>query len=1267
MIKTLHFFLILCLSVQLFSQDERVILWSEDIKTIQQDSFVTVLNFEQSIKHALIGDNRIYFEKIPTQCTECDIELVDLHYLDVSDSELTKISKENLSDTVKYDYFIGTERKNNYLFFYLEPFRIINNTVQKLSHFKIKINEQELVFNSQKKTLISNSILSTGNWFKIGVTQTGLHKLDSDFLNSMGVDIASISPKNIRIYGNKAGMLSEGGEAEIDDLQELSISVIGEDDGVFDDDDFILFYGQSPHVWEYEDNEFVHQKNIYSSKTYYFICFDLGPGKRIESIPAGTDIFDNVVSSYDAYFFYEKDKFNLVNTGRQWFGASFMHDSNQNFNIPIDHWHTNDVLFRTRVAATSSSSFSITSGSNYIGLIEISNPESGAYYKAEEEIITCQLSGTNSSINFNYNNDNTSADAWLDYFTIQGRADIIYDNTGQLLFRDTQSVGPDFVTNFRISSPESVILTWDVTDPLNVINIPLVENNQEFYFQTSTTNLKEFLVFNDTYQDAITPQFIASVPNQNIRGFDYPSYIIVTHPDFIEPANRLADYHRTQNNENVLVATTQQVYNEFSTGSQDISAIRNLVKMFYDRAEKDKIPKNLLLFGDASFDYKNNLYNNSNFVPTYQSFESSNIEDSYCTDDYFGVLEDDEGLWNDGKIRLSQENDLIDIGIGRIPASSVIDAEGFVDKVLTYHDINSRGDWKNKVCIVADDIDQSWEYILIKDAEELATDLESLCPQFNINKIYLDSYSQITASGSQRYPDAQNDLRTQINEGALIVTYFGHGGEIGLASERVLELSDINGFSNINNLPVFVTATCEFTRYDDPTRISAGEHLILNPNGGAIGLYSTSRTVLAGPAGSLAKSLHNYLPDKTQDYTFGESMFRAKNAIGTNSVGRKFLFFGDPNLKLPHPEFTVNTTSIVLLDSLGQEIVSNTNGVNDTIKALSYVRIYGEVIDDNNSVIDFSGDLYATIFDKKSLFITLNNDGAHEPVDYEMQKNIIYKGAVNVFNGYFTLDFIVPKDISYQYGPGKLSYYATDTILGEAAGFYNNMRVGGMSNDFAFDSSGPEINLFMNDTHFVSGGYTNTDPELLALLFDESGINTIGTAIGHDLTAVLDEDISNQYILNNYYEADFNTFQSGKVRYPFYDLPEGTHVLQLKAWDVHNNSSTAQIEFLVTSSTELAIEYLLNYPNPSSSFTRFAFEHNRPNEELDIRLDIFSISGDLVKTISGTIFTTGFREESISWNIDSSIDPGIYIYRLWVQSQNDETISQKTEKLIIVR
>ena len=1251
---------------------ERFIYWEGQITSVFDHKTINLLDFKNSIYNNELSSNRLYFEKIPTDCDIVSIDVIEQQYETVSNEELNSVVLGDLKSNFWYDYNVRVERKQKSVYLFINPFRNNNGVVEKLISFKLRINPCSET-NMELNNFVENSVLNSGSWYKIGVTQSGVHELDIDFLNNLNINVSSLDPRNIRLYGNQAGMLHEGNDLlEIDDLKELSIQVLGEDDGLFDINDKVLFYGQSPHTWTYDNDTFVHEKNIYTDTTYYFISFDLGPGKRILNEANNTTNVNDYINSYDEYYYYENDLINLVNTGRQWFGEAFAFNPNQSFNYnatKIDL--TESVQLTMNFAARSSigTSFNVNINSNdTTAFIPYVSSNSNSYYKStllEQEF---NPSSGNLNLSLNYNNSgNTSALAWLDYYRLVFRNKLIFDGQ-QFIFRDAKSVNQDAISRFSINFPlfttiENIPHIWDVTDPLNVHEQDYTLFNDSISFIVETTDLREFLIFNKI--DNLTPSINGLISNQNIHNSEQPSYIIITHPLFYNAANRLADYYRN-NNELVLLCTTEQVYNEFSTGSVDVSAIRNLIRMFYNRAQStEETPKNVLLFGDASFDYKNITYTNSSFVPTYQSYVSNSIETSYCTDDYFGVLDFSEGNW-DGGLNSSINSDLIDIGVGRIPVTSLASAESFVDKVLLYNQ-NSEGAWKNNVCFVADDADANWEDALIIHADALANKIDTAYNSFNVKKVYLDSYSQSLSSGAQRYPEAQADLIRVVEEGVFIVTYVGHGGEIGWASERVLELSDINNFSNINKLPLFITATCEFTRYDDPSRVSAGELLLLNPNGGAMGLFSTSRTVSESSTYSLVDALYNYLPDQDLDLTLGEVLRHAKNdpTSGSNIVKRKFSFFGDPNIKLSFPKFNIETTGIELLDSIGNVIDDYT----DTINALSHVKLDGQVTNNFNEIVsDFNGELFVTVFDKEFSTFTLNNDGFLDvPFEYILQNNAIYVGNVDVVNGVFSLQFIVPKDISYYYGDGKISYYANDISIGDASGYDESLSIGGVSDYASSDLDGPIIQLFMNDSTFKYGGITSSNPSLLAVLFDDSGINTLGTGIGHDLTVILDDNTANQYILNNYYQADLNSYQSGLVSFPFSSLSEGIHTLTFKAWDVHNNSNSEELEFFVTNSEQLAIAHLLNYPNPCSSYTTFVFEHNRSDELLDVKIDIYSLDGKLVNRISKSVVSSGFREVSAKWNIDESIPKGIYLYKLHVQSQLDQSIIEKTEKLIILR
>lgn len=689
-----------------------------------------------------------------------------------------------------------------------------------------------------------------------------------------------------------------------------------------------------------------------------------------------------------------------------------------------------------------------------------------------------------------------------------------------------------------------------------------------------------------------------------------------------------------------------QIYNEFSSGAQDISAIRDFVKLMYDNATGGNEPKYLLLFGDASFDYKDRIPDNSNYVPTWESPESLNPIGSYIKDDFFGLLDGDE---------------LLDIGIGRFVVSSVSQAEEAVDKTIHYA-VNAdevMGDWRNIICLIADDEDNNLHF---NDAEKIAYQIDTSNQAINIDKIYLDAYEQISTPSGERYPKVTQDINTRVDRGALMMNYIGHGGELGLAHERILKIADINSWKNYDNMPVFITATCEFSRFDDAERTSAGELVFLNPNGGGIALYTTTRATYANGNLKLNKNINKYALNKFDgEYLrMGDVIRLAKNATNPSSENTlKFALLGDPALNFAHPRHNVVTATINNI---------SINEATDTLKALSEVTITGEMQDSQgNKLIDFNGTLFPIVFDKPAQYTTQANDPRSSPATFYIQKNALYKGKASVNNGEWSFSFIVPKDIAYNYGYGKLSFYAkTETV--DAAGNYMEFVVGGYHNNADSDNQGPVVRLYMNDDSFEYGGITDENPSLFAYVYDESGINTVGSGIGHDILGTLDE--SGNYILNDYYESELDDFQNGTISYPFFNLPNGHHQLSLKVWDVYNNSTTVYTEFVVADSYQMAIDAVMNYPNPFIESTQFSFEHNQTDQPLEVTIRIFNMNGQLVRTLTDQFYAGGYRYNSITWKGDdeggSKLSQGMYIYKILVRNY-DGSVSEETDKLIILR
>ena len=671
-----------------------------------------------------------------------------------------------------------------------------------------------------------------------------------------------------------------------------------------------------------------------------------------------------------------------------------------------------------------------------------------------------------------------------------------------------------------------------------------------------------------------------------------------------------------------------------------------------------------MLFGRPSYDYRGRVSGTSIFVPNYQRPSGTTIvEGSFrANDDFFGILDDGEGALSHG---------LLDVAVGRFPVSSVSQANVAVTKSINYtasrnlvpegsSQISNLADWRNVICFVADDGDNNEH---LRSAEACANIVQTADKTINIDKIYCDAYPQKSNSGGQRYPAVNTAINDRMDRGSLFFTYVGHSGKDGWAHERILEFSDINNWHNTYNQPVIMTLSCDFAWYDRAI-VSPAEACFFNPNGGSTSLITTTRVAYGGTNATFARKVFDrmFRTQNNPNHTIGDMYMLAKNDYGGNSDGiSMFVLLGDPCMPLAFPKYNIVT------DSVNGVAV---NALTDTLKALSSVVVKGRVTDaQGNTLTGFNGDLFTSMFDKKETVRTLSNDPEESPTtEFEVQKSVLFKGNNTVKNGYFELSFIIPKDINYKYGNGKFSYYARSENA-DAAGSFEEFLVGGNSNISYDDKEGPEIEVYLNDENFVNKGLTNTDPVLLVKLKDELGINTTGNGVGHDLVAVLDGNTENQIILNDYYEAVKDSSNQGQVKYQLRDLSTGMHKLKIRAWDILNNVSEKELEFEVANDAALTLEHVLNYPNPFTTHTSFFFEHNHPGENLDVLVQIFTISGKLVKTISTSMYSEGNRSKAIEWDglddFGDKLGKGTYVYRLKVRT-SDGKYAEKIEKIVLL-
>ena len=1192
-----------------------------------------------------------------------------------------KLTQKTLFNDSNLKVNFGKSGNDNYLTIFLNPFIKINGVVKMIKQIEIEVNYQPLqMAQNRAATFANESVLKTGEWYKFSATKTGVYKLDKSMLESAGINTSDLNPQYINVYANQMPILPIYNlDFHPDDLVKNSIFIAGESDGSFDNNDYILCYIKGPVV-ETIDNGigFKLTKNNNDSLTYFYLEINsTSSPKRVQSISSSSQVVTHTVSSFNESILHEINEINLLSSGTNWLGELFDVELAHSFGIDLPGVVTNQpVRLETRVASKTrigSSYFNVRVNG---GLVEkiICNSDSDSHSKGTNEIhdTIFTTSSAQLSVSVEFSRSSPSTIGWLNRLTLNYRRNLSSSN-GQFLCRDWNSVGLGNVSSFTITNANSSTLIWDVTNPREAkkINANLSSSNLSFIQNTDT--LRAFSVFDPS--QAFEPKFFEKIDNQNLHALPQVDYLIVSHSKFMSQAKRLADLHRNKGL-SVHVVEIQKVYNEFSCGMADPVAIRWFTKMFYDRAivNPGTAPQSLLLFGDGSFDALNRESNNTSLLPTYRSVDNEgdnrriSYVSSFTSDDFFGMLDDLESM---------DASDLIDVGIGRFPVNTLEEATQIVDKIEHYMNYGSNlfsnvscssdgtsstfGDWRGRSLLIADDENTAH---FVNDCEALSNLIEGEHNEINVLKLYLDAYQQVVTSGGQRYPDVENALNQYIAQGMLTVNYVGHGGETGLSLERIVTIPMIEEWRNIDRLPLFISATCEFSRFDDPHRTSAGEIMLITPKGGAVALLTTTRLVYISTNSVLVKNLYQNLYDEIngEPLSMGEIIRLTKNLTAGDNNMRNFTLLGDPALLLGKPRPTI------VADSINGVLISTAI---DTMKALSKITISGHVEDYlGNSVSNYNGIVSPTVYDKYKIKQTLSNDGsALSPViDFDVQNNIIYKGKSTVKDGKFKFTFIVPKDINYEYGKSKVSFYAQNGI-GDKLGFDTSVVIGGIDPNGINDDIGPGIRLFMNDENFANGGLTDVNPLFIAKISDENGINTSGNGIGHDITAIIDGETANPIIMNNYYEADLDTYKSGKVQFQFIDLEEGMHTLTFKVWDVNNNSSEEVLEFVVRKKEDIAISHLLNYPNPFTTHTEFYFEHNQIHNITEAKIEIMTVTGKLVRTIYSNVESCAYRSEGIAWDgLDEYGDKlarGVYVYRLSIMNSEGKT-DQKLEKLYIL-
>ncbi len=1074
-------------------------------------------------------------------------------------------------------------------------------------------------------------MLATGNWWKVEVQSSGMYRLTTTDIPALqGASIA-----NIGLYGASGDQLSvNNASTPTTDLQPVAIDIIDHNgNGTMDSGDELLFYGEGTGVWRYNATtqrwQFSH--HAYAKANYYFLTTQATNPKRIAT--DATPQSDTSLTTYTAVANIDNDLVNIFESGQLWMGEKFSNSTpTRNFTLTLPGTTTRPLV-RYALANVSSATGYFNISAN--GLSRTNTISSDMVYESTLE----QLSATGSTFTFNitYIPGESTGAGYLDYIELNGTVPLHFGG-GQTMVRNNAALG--YIVRYTMSGNTARV--WEVTRSGQEREMMVTDGG----WSDTAESAKQYVVFDGS--SYLSPSSIETIDNQNLHGLEAVDYVLVCHPTLRTQAERLAALHEIMDGMNTLVVTDVDVYNEFSSGKQDPMAIRALLRHL-KAAYPDNAPKYLLLLGKATYDNRDLLEHGLPTVVTFESVYSFDGEGrSYSSDDIMGFLDDSDfgDVW---------EN--LDVSIGRLPAKSADEADKMIDKIegymmrrdLTADEAQGQGDWRNYVALLADDADPSHpgDTAFAHSSEYAADCIKQQFPNINIDRLYADAYHQQSGAIGSYYPDLNNALRQRINYGCLLLNYIGHGSMRYIGTERYIEPSDIANYTNKDRLPLLVTSTCSYGRQDSPEELSGAELFMLADNG-AIGVVSATRMI--SHVQRFNTDVILYSLDTAN--TIGEALRKAKNRT---AVPLCIGLTGDPALKLSVPRNRVVVTAIN-----GREV---TEGVDDTAQVLSRVTVSGEVQGPSGELLtDFDGTVYPIVFDREMRAHTLANDNPGTEVNFMQQKSMIYKGTESVTGGRFEYSFIVPIDVAYQYAYGKLSHYASSGSE-DATGSYGRLMFGGLDENAEVGDARPEIRLFMGDTNFRDGGLTGSEPTLIALLSDSVGINAVGSGLGHEITAVIDNNPGSLIVLGDLFEPNVGDSRSGTVRYTLPKMTPGMHTLTLKAWNIWGNSATADISFRVADEDTLTFSKISVYPNPASERAVFHYETNSIAKIASATLQIYSSQGALVATITPAVEQGSYVVGPVIWNLQG-VAPGLYMARMLV-TDNDGEVHQSTTKVMV--
>ena len=1097
----------------------------------------------------------------------------------------------------------------------------------------------------------SNSVLSTGNWAKVKIKGPGMHFISNTQLSEMGFK----NPDAVNIYGFGGRVLDEFFDvSQPDDLPLIpSVKV----------SNGLIFFGVDCVSWTPAGNKifYSHTTHPYGEDAYYFISDRESESLPIEmedlSATEGLEIADSFIER----IVHEQEIFAPSVTGRNLLGEDLRTAQQLNFSLPGNVGGDASIIISVGssiynsqgVLRFSSSNSSLSQNSQTIESLKSSEQ----FMRLTSTNLTATGVGENLNLGFSFSTSGVINHVRLDYVEIKYERSLRMPSD-QLYFYFNEP--EPLMASLKGISTETEI--WDVTEAHNPKRIKFNVKGNEANFCIKP-GYHEYIAFNPSKVNNSVEKGI-TVSNQDIHGMESPELLIISPQEYLPAAEKVAEMHRSQDGMLVHVLTPEVIYNEFSSGTPDVSAFRRVMKMWYDRDMESKGKQEIkycLIFSRPTYDNKmvTPAVKNAGYprIPIWQSSTGFTENTSYSTDDYIGMLEDHDNISNMGSAKIK-------VAVGRFPVRSIEEANTAAEKLIAYTTDPGKAAWRNNVMMIADDQDAGQH---LDQTEKMYKEMieSGKGKDYQYERLYLDNFKRQLTSVGLEYPEAKQRLMSKFEEGQALVTYIGHANTVSWTHEHLLNWKDINSFSN-TKLPVLYAATCEFARWD-ADEYSGAEVLWAFPKTGVIAMICPSRAVFINMNGPLSAQFGKYALIRHQDGSptrLGDSYLNTKNGIsGSDDNKLRYALIGDPAMKMPVYNYDVKTTSIYDVD------ITSPSTEYPIVEARSNPVIKGIITDaDGNHATDFNGFVYLKLYDAEKVIETLGNGDDGRVMLYNDRKTKLYDGVTKVENGTWEAKIYMPSEIENNFTPGRISLYALSNDGREANGATESFYVYGYDSNAQEDFEGPEIhNFYLNHANFKNGDVTYKTPVVYATFSDESGINLSDAGIGHALMLSLDGTTIYSDVIN-FYSPDLSDSRKGSITYQLPELEPGKHSLTLSVWDCANNSSYANIEFNVAAIKNPDIYDINTSLNADSSGVEFIISSDRPLSALQCDLEIFDINGIRIWHNSVNDRTDEFSDMRLNWDFKTSagnrVNKGIYICRASLTSPEGKT-TNKSKKIII--